>query len=183
MLSYVKKIYHLMMAKKRERYIAELVKRGLRLGENVDILDDVYLDPTHCYLISIGDNCTIAESAKLIAHDASTKIHLGYTKIGPITIHKNCFVGSNSTILMGVEIGENSIVAAGSVVTKSVPPNTIVAGNPAAVISTLQDYLEKIKSIRNDKKVFGRDYWIEHLDEEKRREVLDSIGDSMGFIE
>ncbi len=172
-----------MMAEKKKRYIAELVARGLRLGKNVDILDDVYLDPTHCYLISIGDNCTIAESAKLIAHDASIKIHLGYTKIGPITIGKNCFIGSNSTILMSVEIGVNSIVAAGSVVTKNVPPNTIVAGNPATVISTLDDYIEKIKSTSTGKKIFAADYFAGNLTEEKRKELMESIGDSMGFIE
>ena len=55
----------------------------------------------------------------------------------PIIIHDNVWVGMNSLILKGVEIGQNSIVAAHSVVTRNVPENTLVAGNPAKIIKTL----------------------------------------------
>lgn len=55
----------------------------------------------------------------------------------PVIIADNVWIGMNATVLKGVKIGENSIVAAGSVVTKSVPPNVVVAGNPATVIKHL----------------------------------------------
>ena len=55
----------------------------------------------------------------------------------PVTIGDNVWIGMNSTILKGVTIGENSVVAAGSVVTKSVPPNVVIAGNPAVVTKEL----------------------------------------------
>lgn len=55
----------------------------------------------------------------------------------PVIIRDNVWIGMNSTILKGVEIGENSVVAAGSVVTKPVPPNVVVAGNPAVVVKQL----------------------------------------------
>jgi acetyltransferase-like isoleucine patch superfamily enzyme len=57
-------------------------------------------------------------------------------KTAPLIIKDNVWIGMNATILKGVTIGENSVVAAGSVVTKSVPPNTVVAGNPAVAVKT-----------------------------------------------
>jgi acetyltransferase-like isoleucine patch superfamily enzyme len=59
-------------------------------------------------------------------------------KTAPVNICDNVWIGMNATILKGVTIGENSVVAAGSVVTKDVPPNTVVAGNPATVVKTFQ---------------------------------------------
>ena len=59
-------------------------------------------------------------------------------KTAPVIIADNVWIGMNATILKGVSIGENSVVAAGSVVTKSVPPNVIVAGNPAIVVKKFE---------------------------------------------
>ena len=61
----------------------------------------------------------------------------GHGEIMPHVIRKGCWIGANAIILPGVEVGENSVVAAGSVVTKSVPKNTVVAGCPAKIIKTI----------------------------------------------
>ena len=59
-------------------------------------------------------------------------------KTAPVIIGHNVWIGMNATILKGVTIGDNSVVAAGSVVTKSIPPNTVVAGNPAVPVKTFE---------------------------------------------
>ncbi|MFC3884783.1 hypothetical protein ACFOU2_15440 [Bacillus songklensis] len=63
-------------------------------------------------------------------------------------------------ITPGVTIGKNSMVAAGSIVTKSVPERSVVAGNPAKVISTVETYMEKTKQLRDVTKVYGSSYTI-----------------------
>lgn len=111
------------------------------------------------FLISIGSNVTISTGVSLLTHDASVGPIVGrnvYSDIvGPITIGNNCFVGANSIILPGVRIPDNSIVAAGSVVTKTVVnhlnDNTlqnegiILGGNPAVYICKTNDFLKKRK--------------------------------------
>jgi maltose O-acetyltransferase len=82
----------------------------------------------------IGDDVAIAYQAKLVmgSHDILSPGFDGIT--GPITIHDHVFVGTGAIILLGVTLGEGSVVTAGSVVTKNVPPYSIVRGNPAQVV-------------------------------------------------
>jgi len=114
--------------------IENLMRGGLRIGVDCYIHPGVKLDSSHCWLITIGDEVTISLRAIILAHDASMKRHLGYTRIGKVTIGNRVFVGAEAVILPGVIIGENSIIGAGSVVTKDIPPNAFAAGNPAKVI-------------------------------------------------
>jgi maltose O-acetyltransferase len=168
---------------KKNRYLNGLVDKGLILGKNVLIVDTFFFDPSHCYLITIGDNCTICPNVRLIAHDASTKNHLGYTKFGKITIGENCFIGDSTIVLPNVSIGSNSIVGAGSVVTKSVPPGTVVAGNPARRVCGVEEYLARFKSVtESGATVFDESYNIETLDIKKRQELLQAVGKNIGFI-
>jgi maltose O-acetyltransferase len=179
---YARNLYSDFIKKKRKRYIDSLVNRGLKMGRNVDIIENAFFDPSHCFLISIGDNCTICPNVRLIAHDASTKKILGFTKLGRIIINDRCFIGDSVIVLPGVTIGPDSIVGAGSVVTHDVPPGTVVAGNPAKMISLLGDYLIKIEAISKSKKIYSEEYYIDKLDERKRQEMLQSIGKTVGFI-
>lgn len=80
--------------------------------------------------VHVGARSYIAFDARILTHDMTRGLYL-HTRIG-----ENCFIGGRSLILPGVEIGDNCVVGAGSVVTKSVPPRSIVAGNPAKIIKT-----------------------------------------------
>lgn len=90
--------------------------------------------------ITIGDGSLIGHNVVLatINHDYDPK-NRGTMFLKPIVLETNSWIGSNTTILPGITIGENSVVAAGSVVTKDVSANTIVAGNPAKFMSSLED--------------------------------------------
>jgi len=178
------KKYHVFLEKKYERYLQKLVSLGLKLGENVSIvaIHTCLFDPSHCFLISIGDNCIICPNVRLIAHDASTKLFLGYTKIGKIDIGADCFIGDSVIVLPCVNIGPGSIIGAGSVVTKDVPSGMVAAGNPAKVICPVAEYLGKIRKIAEEKTFFNEDYFIEKIDERKREEILQSVKDRVGFI-
>ena len=182
MCNWLKSIYYFLQKYKRDNYIDGLVRNGLKLGKNVEIIETFFFDPSHCFLISIGDNSTICPNVRLIAHDASTKKYIGYTKIGKIDIGKNCFIGDSVIVLPNVTIGANSIIGAGSIVTLDIAPNSVAIGNPARVISDVDTYIRKIESISKQKKIFTEDYFIENLDEAKRKEIILSIGDSFGFI-
>jgi acetyltransferase-like isoleucine patch superfamily enzyme len=70
----------------------------------------------------------VAFDAAILSHDMTRGVR-AHTKIG-----RNCFIGARSIILPGITVGDGSIVAAGAVVTKDVPPKSIVAGNPATII-------------------------------------------------
>jgi len=89
-----------------------------------------HLDRTNPRGIHIGEGTLVAFGAVILSHDLARVIHSD-TYIG-----KNCFIGAHSIILPGIRVGDSSIVAIGSVVTRDVAPNTLVAGNPARVIKT-----------------------------------------------
>ena len=109
---------------------------GMDLGNNVIIARTVHLDKNiNPKGIHIGDNTWILRNAMVLAHDYCRGKH-GRGKLFETSIGRNCVIGVNSIILPGVTIGNHCVVAAGSVVTKDVPSNSLVAGNPAKVLRT-----------------------------------------------
>ncbi|MBV6396434.1 MAG: 2,3,4,5-tetrahydropyridine-2,6-dicarboxylate N-acetyltransferase [Anaerolineales bacterium] len=101
------------------------------------------------YLISIGNHVTITREVTLLTHDGGVWVwrHQDPTidYIRPIVIEDNVFIGVQAIILPGVVIGRDSIVGAGAIVTKSVPPGSVVVGAPARIVSTTDAYMQKLK--------------------------------------
>lgn len=145
MLGIVLKLWHKLQVWKHRRYVLSQVNAGMHLGKNVMITPGVKFDPPHSFLTSIGDNCILAPDVRFINHDASLFAYANFARIGKIDIKENCFIGVGSILLPGVSIGPNAIVAAGSVVVKDVPPNTIVGGNPAKPLKNLDIYIKENK--------------------------------------
>jgi maltose O-acetyltransferase len=162
-----------------------LVDRGLQLGKNVSIQNDVIIDPSHCWLISIGDECTLAPRVIILAHDASTKRHIKYTKIGRVKIGNKTFVGAGSIILPGVSIGRDVVIGAGSVVSKDIPDGVVVAGNPARIICTIDKYIAKHSKNQYIRPVFEWKGWTlgGGITDERKNLMQQQLDDGIGYVE
>lgn len=161
-----------------------LVKRGMRGGNNFNRQQGSYIDPTHCFLIEIGNNVTFSIRVTVLAHDASTKKSTGYTKIGKVIIGDNVFVGANATILPNVKIGDNSIIGANSVVTKDIPANCVAAGNPVKIICSLEEFLNRNQEKMETAQKFGREYrFSKKITEEKKEEMKCAVKNGMAYID
>ena len=162
-MGFVKKfIYRL-----RGEYTTEkLIKMGLKVGKNFKRLNGVILDPAHCWLITIGDNVTMAPRVHILVHDASTKGFLNYTKIGR------------------VNIGDNVVIGANSIVTKDIPSNSVYAGNPAKFICTIDEYIDKNKRKMQYSPVYGEEYTLrQNVDYSKKQKMYDELENRIGFVD
>jgi maltose O-acetyltransferase len=162
-----------------------LVRRGLKLGVNYYIVPSVKIDSSFPWLISIGDNCTITANAIILSHDASVKRDLGYSKIGVVTIGKDVFIGAGAIILPNVRVGNNVIIGAGSVVTDNIPDNSVAAGNPARVICTKREFIDKHRKEIRDGISFPKESWTEGhgLTEERKRIMKERVKGKVGYAD
>ncbi|MBW1716848.1 MAG: N-acetyltransferase [Deltaproteobacteria bacterium] len=126
------------------------IQKNARIGKNCKIQSHTFI----CEGVTIEDNVMVAHGVMFINdtypratnEKGELQDEADWT-VEPTLVKKGASIGSGSTILSHVTIGEKSIVGAGSVVTKDVPPNTIVVGNPARVIRTIESATKSTKRI------------------------------------
>ncbi|MGM9756287.1 MAG: sugar O-acetyltransferase [Parabacteroides sp.] len=116
-------------------------------GKNISVGEGVFINAC-CHFqdhggVTLGDGCQIGHNVVFatLNHELLPE-RRNVTHPAPIVLGKKVWVGSNATILQGVTIGDNAIVAAGAVVTKDVPANTIVGGVPARVIKRIDESIK-----------------------------------------
>lgn len=119
---------------------------GVKIGKHC-LIDTRYW-PSEPYLVSVGDHVQITHCVSIHTHGGGQAIrqqHPDFDVFGKVVIEDWAYIGAFSQIMPGVTVGEGALVAAGSVVTKSVVPHTVVGGNPARYICTTEEYYEKNK--------------------------------------
>ena len=169
----------------RGEYTTEkLIAMGMKVGQNFGRLNGVILDPSHCWLIEIGDNVTMAPRVHILCHDASTKVHLGYTKIGRVTIGDRVFIGAESVVLPGVTIGDDVIIGANSTVTHDIPAGSVAVGSPARVICSTQEYLAKEKARMASAPCYGEEYTLrQNVPMDMRIKQKNELDGKIGYID
>lgn len=166
-----------------EYTIDRLKKMGLVVGENFNPQLGFELDPSHCWLIEIGDNVTFGPHVQILAHDASMCGYVGYAKIGKVKIGNNVFIGAGSIVLPGVTIGNNVVIGAGSVVVKSVKSNSVVAGNPAKFLQSIDQFINKHQLELACAPVFSSKYTLkENISDKMKEEQKNSLSNRIGYV-
>lgn len=156
--------------------IESLRKRGVRVGEDVAIYNSD-IDGGYGFLIDIGNRVTIT-NATILTHDASTKRALGYAKVGRVSIGDDTFIGYGSIVLPGVSIGQKVIVGAGSVVREDIPDNCVVTGNPARVVCSTDEYIERNREKMAHMPIFDT-HWSQKSEEDKeamKKQLMTTMG-------
>ena len=129
---------------------------GVKFGKNCMFATKNW--STEPYLIEIGNNVQITNSTCIHTHGGSHVVRQKYPdfdSFGKVIIEDNVYIGAYSQIMPGVRIGRGALVAAGSIVTKSVPAGTVVAGNPEKYVCTVEEYTERNKKYNLKTKGFS----------------------------
>lgn len=124
------------------------VKNGLKIGKGCSSMGGGSFG-SEPYLITLGDRVRLSSDVSFVTHDGGTwafRREKGYENVvryGKIVVGDDTFIGMRSIIMPGVTIGKNCVIGAGSIVTKDVPDRTVVAGIPAKIICSTDEYAKK----------------------------------------
>ena len=166
MIRFFKRLYWRFIAS-GEAYARHL---GVKIGKNCLISTRNW--SSEPYLIEIGDNVQVTSNVYFHTHgggNVARRQNPDFDVFGKIVVEDWAYIGACSHIMPGVTIGQGALVAAGSVVTKSVAPNTVVGGNPARYIGTVEEYIARNEKYNiNSKKLNAAD----------KRALLLSLDDS-----
>lgn len=147
--------------------VARLKKWGAVIGNDVEVID-IQCSRKDATCLEIGNHVTLTH-VLILTHDASPQHFIGYgiNRIGRVVIGDNVFIGRGTILLPNIRVGNNVIIGAGSVVTKNIPDNVVAAGNPAKVICSIDEWIEKQK-----KNMEGSTFWNVSRDKLSAQELM-----------
>lgn len=165
MIKFLEKLYQKVFGTSEERLIKKLKNMGV-LGDGCKFFEPrtVCIDLQRPHMLHIGNYCKVCRGAIILAHDYSRSVviqhlHDNIGEAGMTWIGDNVFIGMNAIILMGAHIGDNSIIGAGAVVSGKYPDNSVIAGNPARVICTIEEFSAKRKRKELDQAYLYANIW------------------------
>ena len=133
-----------------EQKLNDYRRKGIKIGKGTIIFDTskILIDITRPELLEIGENVLLHRGTIIMTHDYASRCFVNkYNDFipshGKIKIGNNVWFGQNVTVLKGVTIGDNVIIGAGSIVSKSIPSNSVAVGSPAKVVCTFEEYYAK----------------------------------------
>lgn len=178
----IAKIKRLLSYRNSQSLIKYLRKQGIKIGDGCIFRRTfgVVIDIQRPSLISIGNNVDMNKNFSIYTHDYSSGVFKNVygtvlNSSGAVSIGNNIYFGANCTILKGVTIGDNCIIGAGSIVSHSIPANSVAVGNPCNVICTLDEYFHKreikafdeaIEYIKSINERYGRRPYLSEMREE-----------------
>lgn len=143
----INKIKYLLATLTNKGFIRYLRGKGIIIGNGCVFRNrnTIRVDVTRPSLVTIGNNVDFNMNFQLLTHDYATSVFIRkysdfINSSGRVVIGNNVIFGTNVTVLKGVEIGDNCIIGAGSIVSKSIPANSVAVGQPARVVCTLDEF-------------------------------------------
>ena len=171
MQSILRKLYRLIFKRVTGCELAEQL--GVRFGEGCKFISiNRNTFGSEPYLIEIGNHVELTAGVRFLPHDGAVWVFReeepDIDLMMPIKVGNNVFIGYNTVMLRGAEIGDNCIIGAGSVVSGKIPPNSVAAGVPAKVIKTIEEYRQKIDPYLTATKRMNREqkktFFLKHFD-------------------
>lgn len=146
----ISKVFHYVIYKIQDKSLTKYYRwLGANIGNDCSFIGSNISLSSEPYLITIGNHVRVSFDVAFVTHDGGTFVlrdkHPNVSIYGKIKVGDNVFIGARSIIMPNVTIGNNCIIAAGCIVTREVPDNTVVAGIPAKPICSIEEYYEKHK--------------------------------------
>lgn len=155
-------------------------RAGAVIAEGV-LENGLIINKNDCFLVTIEEGVVLGPEVLILAHDASLRPELGYTRVAPVMIGRGSFIGARSILMPGSVVGRNCIIAAGSVVTGSTEDDSVYGGVPARRLGSKAEQLAKWKNLAAVEPKFDEG-WKSKIRTQRSRESIRSRIGSSGWV-